>query len=250
MSNIQLLRENTFNDNIDIKPLYETELNLAGKKVKRLKLEGVAIVSDLAGINGRSYPKPILESEVNRFVEKFLNRGRAAGELNHPRLDKEGEGKDYSVFEMNLSKACALIEQLYFKGNELQCKMRVVEAHPAGAMLKALVDDGYIPGFSLRGAGSVIDTGKGYMEITEDYRLITVDVVGNPSFDEQALITPVYEAMKGSKIHVLTESVNIARKEMLLNSMVNQKIRVGRKQFDRKGLANLLESIDKTTLLN
>lgn len=243
-----LLRENTLNTDIVLKPFYESAYNLAGKKVKRLKLQGTAIVCDLAGINGRSYPKHILEAEVSRFVKKYLNTGRAAAELNHPRLDENGEGKDYSVFEMNLLKTCCVIEELYFKGNELFCKMRVVEEHPAGQALKALIDDGYVPGFSLRGAGSVIDTGKGYMEISDDYRLITVDVVGNPSFDEKALITPVYEAMKGNKIQLLTEAINHVRKEILVEAAIHQKIRTGSKQFNRKGLVNLLESIDKKAL--
>ena len=246
---IKLLRENTLETDLVVKPLYEAGYNLAGKKVKRLKLQGTAIICDVAGINGRAYPRPILEPEVNRFNEKYINRGRAAAELNHPRLDSDGEGKDYSVFEMNLTKTCALIEQLQFiNKNELFCKMRVVEAHPAGAMLKALIEEGYVPGFSLRGAGSVIDTGKGFMEIGPDYRLITTDVVGNPSFDEKSLITPVYEALKGKKVHILTESVDNARKEFMLNCAINQKIKLGFKKFDRQGLVKLLECMDKKEL--
>lgn len=241
MSKIELLREE--NANFIVKPLYESERNLAGKKVKKLKLEGTAIICDVVGINGRSYPKTILEPEVNRFVEKFLRMGRAAGELNHPRLTADGEGKDYSVFEMNLSKTCALIERLEFRGNELYCKMRVCDQHPAGHMLKSLVDEGYVPGFSLRGAGSVIENAMGNMEVTKDYRLITIDVVGNPSFDDKALITPVYEAMKGGKVKVLTEAVNFERKTYIVNNPPPQ-IRKGRRSYDRKAFLAFLESVD------
>jgi len=243
-----ILKENTLNTDIVLKPFYESSYNLEGKKVKRLKLQGTAIVCDVPGINGRSYPKSILGPEVNRFVEKMMKRGRAAAELNHPRLDEKGEGKDYSVFEMNLFKTCAVIEELYFKGNELFCKMRVVEDHEAGKALKALIDAGYVPGFSLRGAGSVIDSGDGHMVIADDYRLITIDVVGNPSFDEQALITPVYEAMKGKKVQVLTEAIDNTRKEILLEAAIHQKIKTGRKQFNRKALVNLLENMNKQAL--
>lgn len=250
MAKIDLI-ENTLDTDIVLTPLYESGFNLEGKKVQRLKLQGVAILCDVPGINGRSYPKHILQSEVNRFVKKMMKAGRAAAELNHPRLDDKGEGKDYSVFEMNLKKTCAIFEELYFKGNELFCKMRVVDKHSAGQDLKALIDDGYVPGFSLRGAGSVIDTGKGYMEIADDYRLITIDVVGNPSFDDKALITPKYEGLIGQKAQVLTESVeaiNIARKEIILEQAITKRIQTGRKQFDRKGLVNLLENIDKSVL--
>jgi len=243
---VQLLRED--NNEFIVKPIYESEMNLAGKKVKKLKIQGTAIVCDVTGINGRAYPKSILEAEVNRFVSKYIARGRGAGELNHPRLTADGEGKDYSVFEMNLSKTCALIEELRFNGNELFCKMRVCDQHPAGAMLKALIDDGYVPGFSLRGAGSVIETATGSMEITRDYRLITIDVVGNPSFDDKALITPVYEAMKGGKISVLTEAVNYEQQAFIMNNPL-PKIRLGRKKFDRKGLVNMFESVDTSLLI-
>lgn len=239
-----ILRENTLNTDIILKPIYESEINLAGDKVKNLKLEGTAIVCDVAGINGRAYPKRILEAEVKRFNNKFINKGRAAGELNHPRLDKEGEGKDYSVFEMNLFKTCAIIEELRFVNKtDLFCKMKVVPNHEAGEALKALIEAGYVPGFSLRGAGSVIDTGKGYMEIADDYRLITVDVVGNPSFDDKALITPVYEAMKGNKVQILTESVDIARKEMLINTAIRDDLHLGYKKYNKQSVIRLLESL-------
>jgi hypothetical protein len=130
------LIENTFGST---RVLYEDAIEGGtGKKIKRLKVEGTAIVCDVPGINGRSYPKKILEAEVNRFNEKFVKTGRAAAELNHPRLDKDGDGKDYSVFEMNLMKTCAVIEELYFKGDNLYCKMAIVEDHPAGQAIAAL----------------------------------------------------------------------------------------------------------------
>jgi len=242
MSNkVQLLREN-LNIDFDVKPLYESEINLAGNKVKKLKLVGTAIVCDVQGINGRSYPKRILGPEVDRFIKKFVNKGRAAGQLNHPRLTKDGEGKDYSVFEMDLSKTCAIIEELYFEGKELKCKMRVCDEHPAGQMLKALIDDGYVPGFSLRGAGYVIENNQGILEVTKDYRLITIDVVGNPSFDEQALITPAYESLMNAEIKVLTEAVEIGRKEFLLNNI--PRLNAGFKKVNRDALVSVLENVD------
>jgi len=238
---LELLREN-LNLDFDVKPLYESEINLAGNKVKKLKLIGTAIVCDVEGINGRSYPKKILGPETDRFIKKFVKKGRAAAQLNHPRLSKEGEGKDYSVFEMDLSKVCAIIEELYFEGKDLKCKMRVVDEHPAGQMLKSLIDDGYVPGFSLRGAGSVIENNDGVLEVTTDYRLITIDVVGNPSFDEQALITPAYESLMNAKIKVLTEAVEMGRREFLLNN--TPKINAGFKKFNRNALVTMLENAE------
>ena len=219
-----------------ITAMYESQVDLSGKPSKKLKIQGTAIVCDIAGINGRSYPKKILEAEVKRFNEKFIKKGRGIAELNHPRLTSDGDGKDYSVFEINLMKACAVVEELYFKGNDVFCKMAVVDDHPAGEALKALINAGYVPGYSLRGAGSVRDTGKGYYEVADDYRLITIDVVGNPSFDDKALISSMYESIKGNKVQVLTEAVELANKEFLMNCDASTKIRAGKKEFNKVAL--------------
>jgi hypothetical protein len=235
MSN-QILKEPE-SDNTSI--LYEDSFDVTGKKVKRLKVFGTAIVCDIPGINGRSYPKSILGPEVDRFNEKFVKRGRAAAQLNHPRLTSEGEGKDFSVFEMNLMLTCALVEELYFKGNELYCKMAVVEDHPAGKALAALIRAGYVPGYSLRGAGSVVDTGRGFYEVGDDYRLITIDIVGNPSFDDKALLSSVYESVNSpNKVQLLTESVEMTAKELIYN----QNVKTGFKQYDRVALESCLKS--------
>lgn len=236
----ELLREIEFTKT---NVIYEDAVSrLTGEKVKRLKVEGIAIVADIAGINGRSYPKKILEAEVKRFNEKFVKTGRAAAELNHPRLSSDGEGKDYSVFEMNLMKTCALIEELRFEGKNLYCKMIIVEDHPAGQAIAALIKAGYVPGYSLRGAGSVVDTGRGFYEVADDYRLITIDIVGNPSFDDKALIRPVYEGLQKSSVKVLTESVNFMREEMLYN----KQIMVGFKKFDKHAFESCMEDYKKS----
>jgi hypothetical protein len=241
MSKVHQNSNNLLQEEIEFKTsvMYEDVIDISGKKVKRLKVEGIAIVCDVPGINGRSYPLDILAPEVDRFNEKFVKTGRAAAELNHPRLNGEGEGKDYSVFEMNLMKTCALIEELRFDGVNLYCKMVIVEDHPAGQAIAALIKAGYVPGYSLRGAGSVIDTGMGYYEVSDDYRLITIDIVGNPSFDDKALIRPKYEALQNTSLTVLTESVDTTRREMLYN----RDVMVGFKKFDKVAFESCVDGM-------
>ena len=163
----------------EISPLYETVILPSGDGEKKLMLYGTAIVCDRPGINGRSYPSRILKREMDRYIKKYIKGGRSFSELNHPRLTSEGEGRDYSVFEINLMKACCMITELHFEGTDMKCKMKVVDKHPAGQALRALVDDGLRPGYSLRGAGSVVESGRGFFEVADDYRMITIDVVGN-----------------------------------------------------------------------
>jgi len=225
--------------------MYEAETSLSGKKTKRLKIFGTAVVCNRPGINGRSYPLNIMKREAARYTEKFIKGGRSSSELNHPRLNEKGEGKDYSVFEINLTKVCALIESLKFEGNNMLIKMRVVEEHPAGQMLKALVDAGLRPGVSLRGAGSVIETPQGHYEVTDDYRLITVDVVGNPSFDDDAMMNSVYESIKGGKMQILTEAMDIATRDFVSYMNTQKTLEIGRKQYDRQALIQLCEGITR-----
>jgi len=242
-SRISLIEQSNFTT-----PLYEATKTLSGSIEQKMKLIGTAIVCDRPGINGRSYPSKILRREMNRYITKFINGGRSFAELNHPRLTSEGEGRDYSVFEINLMKACCMIEELYFEGSNMKCKMKVVDKHPAGQALKALVDDGLRPGYSLRGAGSVIETGRGFFEVDEDYRMITIDVVGNPSFDDDAIISSLYESIKGGKINVLTESVHgdleNAHNEFMLNMdlAARQNIITGRKQINKIAFESLCRS--------
>lgn len=222
----------------NINTLYESIKNPAGVIEPKLFLYGTAIVCDRPGINGRSYPSSILRREMERYISKYIKNGRSFSELNHPRLTSDGEGKDYSVFEINLLKACCMIVDLHFEHNEMKCKMKVVDKHPAGAALKALIDDGLRPGYSLRGAGSVIDTGRGFYEVDKDYRMITIDVVGNPSFDDDAIIDSLYESIKGGKLNVLTESsdaLECAHMDFIngINHSISTKSIPGRKQIQK-----------------
>jgi len=220
----------------DARVILEDGVDITGKKTKFLKIFGTAIVCDIPGINGRSYPKRILEAEVARLNKDMIPYGRLAAELNHPRLTADGEGKDYSVFEMNLMKTCARVEELYFNGNKLFCKMIVAEETDAGHNLAGLLKIGYVPGYSLRGAGSVVESSRGYYEVADDYRFITIDVVGNPSFDNKALISHKFENVAPSSLKVLTESVERGRIEF----MMNRQLKVGYNKFDRVALESAM----------
>lgn len=233
----KLLVDNTF----DLKAKYEASSSIEGAEpTKRLKIYGTAIVCNRPGINGRSYPLQIMKSEANSFIKTRVSTNRAIAELNHPRLDSNGDGKDYSVFEINLKKACAKIEEITFSGNNMLTKMVVAEDHNSGTDLKALLDIGYRPGFSLRGAGSVAQSSKGMLEVTDDYKLITIDVVGNPSFDDDAIFDNMYESIKSGGITLLTEAADYAAQDFM--KAMEQNIQTGRKKFNTKALGNMFAS--------
>ena len=122
--------------------------------------------------------------------------------------------------------------------------MVVAEDTDAGRNLAGLIKAGYTPGYSLRGAGDTIELPTGYEEIDPDYVLITVDVVGNPSFDNKALITSHFESDAGKKkAHkILTESINRYGKEVALNySLRNKNFLTDRYHcYNREALLNNL----------
>ena len=53
-------------------------------KKKNYFIEGIFMQSETKNRNGRVYPKAILQKEVKRYTEKFINTKRAFGELGHP----------------------------------------------------------------------------------------------------------------------------------------------------------------------
>lgn len=215
----QIIGAPNFNDS---KVYTEERVDLDGNKVKRLIIEGTAIVCDEPGINGRSYPLRIISREVDKLIKTKVSKGRLAAELNHPRLDEDANPKDYPIFEMNLWKTCAVVEDLRMDGKKLYCRMVVAEDTQAGKNLAGLLKVGYVPGYSLRGAGSTKSRGD-YEEIDDDYVMITIDVVGNPSFDDKALISHHYESNNGGKMShkAIMESIERYGREVVKNRTNN-----------------------------
>ena len=228
--------------------------DIFGNPVKRLIIEGTAIRCDVPGINNRAYPKRIIEREMNRLIKDFVARGRLAASLNHPRLGADGTAKDYPIFEMDLDSICALIEDLHMEGDVLKVRMVVLEETKAGHQLAALIRGGYHPGFSLRGAGSTINMGE-HEEIADDYTMITIDVVGNPSFGQEAIFTARQESAEANGAKVLTEAATGPRP--LVESVTDVMARYGKEiertytnfvlgpgRYDKNGLISALRGFN------
>jgi hypothetical protein len=186
-------------------PVYENTC----KGEKRLKLEGTAILCEVEGINGRIYSTRHMSEQVRQFNKNYIETFNSLGELNHPAVTSEGEHILLPVTEINLQKACHLIEKLYMIGDEMKIKSRVIETLPCGAIVGALVRDGIPVGNSLRGLGSVYKA-NGSLHVADDYELITVDIVGRPSYGKSAMLHSIYEATSSHRIPVLNEAVDRA----------------------------------------
>lgn len=119
--------------------------------------------------NGRIYTRPVLEREVEKYIQNFVNIGNAYGELDHP---------DTNV--VMLKNASHVVKSLWWEGDELKGTVELLNT-PAGNIVKAILEGGHTIGISSRGTGSVQQTNEGTLMVQNDFELIGWDFVSNPS---------------------------------------------------------------------
>ena len=142
-----------------------------GKKI--LYIQGPFLQTEVVNRNGRMYRMPIMEREVNRYTEQYVNKGRALGELGHP------DGPT-----VNLDRVSHKIVSLTCEGNNWIGKAQILST-PMGKIAESLLKDGVTLGVSSRGIGSLRETREGYKEVGEDFMLATAaDIVADPSAPE------------------------------------------------------------------
>lgn len=176
---------------------------------KRYFIEGVFMQAEQKNRNGRVYPKAILESAVNEYVEKQIKEGRAVGELNHP---------DGPV--INLDKVSHRIVDLHFEGNDVVGKALVLPT-PMGKIVEGLIQGGVRLGVSSRGMGS-LSRREGVDYVQSDFLLNTVDIVQDPSA-HNAFVNGIMESVDWEKDpHTgswLAKKVNKAETEVVTEAL-------------------------------
>ena len=148
-----------------------------------LIVEGRLQSAEVENGNGRSYPKKILEREVNNYIEGPIKENRALGELDHP---------DSSI--INLKNVSHNIKNIRWDGDDVIGTIEILPT-PSGNILTQLFKNGITVGVSSRGMGSLTDNG-GVQEVQDDFELLCWDFVSTPS-------TP------GAYVHPLKEGLNI-----------------------------------------
>ena len=163
MNKVKLISESIVQD-----VEYITEEKENGKK--NYKIKGVFMQADIKNKNGRVYPMEILQKEVKRYNEEFINEKRAYGELGHP------EGPT-----INLERASHMITALYPDGKNFIGEAKIL-ATPMGEIVKTLMDEGAKLGVSSRGMGSLEEKKNGASYVRNDFYLATAaDIVSDPS---------------------------------------------------------------------
>jgi hypothetical protein len=148
----------------DIKYIKEN----VGNGDKNYYIEGIFMQSDTKNRNGRIYPKNTLLKECKRYINEYVQKGRALGELNHP-----------TGPTVNLDRVSHIVKELYEDGSNIYGKAKVLDT-PMGKIVKNLIDEGAQLGVSTRGMGS-LKAKNGFQEVQEDFMLAAIDIVADPS---------------------------------------------------------------------
>ena len=138
-------------------------------KGKEQYIKGIFMQSDIKNQNGRVYPHAVLQKEVKNFNTKYVNEGRALGELGHPMGPV-----------INLDRVSHVIKELKEDGTNFIGKAKVMDT-PNGKIVKNFISEGVKLGVSSRGMGSLKANKQGVNEVQGDFVLSTVDIVADPS---------------------------------------------------------------------
>ena len=182
---------------VDVTPFRPT-LRESKERPGVFEVEGVMQRAGAKNQNGRVYDKAILERETEKYLNEFVKRGNAFGELDHPESPV-----------VSLKNASHIVKDLYWKGDDLMGKVELLNT-PAGNIVKEIIKAGHTIGISSRGTGSVQQTNEGTLEVQPDFELVCWDFVSNPS-THGAFMNPVAlqeGKAKVSKYHNLDNIIN------------------------------------------
>ena len=146
---------------------FVTEAAENGKK--EMYIEGVFMQADRQNRNGRVYPFEVLNREADRYINEYVTKGRAFGELGHP-----------AGPTINLERVSHLIKELKAVGSDFYGKAKILDT-PYGNIVRNLINEGACFGVSTRGMGTLVER-NGTKVVSDDFYLATAaDIVADPS---------------------------------------------------------------------
>ena len=192
--------------------LNEMDLNeSAGPGNGLVKFRGKFQEAEAVNKNKRMYPFEVLNTNV-KSLQECIGKGGLIGELDHP--------TDSIIHFVNASHK---VTKLWWEGKTLMGEGIILNT-PSGKILKSLINDGVRVGISSRGVGNGKVNEEGILVIGESYKLITFDVVADPStsqaFQERVVskesvdsipVSPEFiEKNESSSIHKISKELIIA----------------------------------------
>jgi hypothetical protein len=179
---------------------------------KKMFIEGIYLQGNMRNRNGREYPVDILDREVRRYNESFIQKGRALGELGHP------DGPT-----INLDRVSHKITSLVREGNNFKGRSQLLST-PMGKIAQSLIGEGVTLGVSSRGVGSLIQTNEGHKVVGEDFMLATAaDIVADPSAPD-AFVQGIMEGKEWVWDGGILREQFVEKTYKTINTLVDNKI--------------------------
>lgn len=143
---------------------------IADKKMHYIS--GPFICTEVVNRNKRLYEKNMMEKVVNNYINDRVKNRTSYGELNHPQS-----------CTINLDRACILVKELNWNGNNVIGKALITET-PMGNIVKGLLESGGTLGVSTRGVGELKKRDDD-TTLVQNYTMFAIaDVVSDPSGPE------------------------------------------------------------------
>lgn len=141
-----------------------------GGGAKKWYIQGVFAQHSVVNRNRRMYPKDVLNESMDTYINTYLARNQAVGELNHP--------SDRATIDPE--RIAIKIEQLHEDGNSYMGKARVLDT-PCGKVIQGLLEGGVTMGVSTRAQGDMKQNMQGITEVQKGLRMQCIDAVFSPS---------------------------------------------------------------------
>ena len=178
---------------------------------KSYKIKGVFMQGNIKNRNGRVYPTEVLEQEIKRYDDKFIQKNRAYGELGHP------EGPT-----VNLDRVSHMVTSLDKDGDNFIGEAKIMNT-PMGKIVKNIMDEGGTLGVSSRGMGS-LEQKNGANYVKKDFMLAAAaDIVADPSAPN-AFVQGIMEGKEWVWNNGLLKEVEISEIVDTIESSVRKKL--------------------------
>ena len=162
--------------------------------MKTMYLNGCFMQAEIRNRNNRIYPLSEMTNAVADFNTRIKENNGIIGEADHP-ADR---------LQPLVKEASHLITELHMNGNDAFGKIKILPT-PNGNIVKAIIEAGYKPAVSSRGAGNVNEEG-----VVSGFVLSTIDIVLDPSATG-ARPSAIFESLgnhkNGNKIMTLSEAM-------------------------------------------
>lgn len=136
---------------------------------KPVILSGILQSADKKNANGRLYPRSVLEREVKNYSQ-LVSENRGLGTLDH---------EDSAT--ISLEKVSHKVTKLWWEGNNVCGEIQILSGTPNGKIALGLLEGGCAIGVSSRGVGEVEKNNEGIDVVSEEFLLVSWDLVCEPS---------------------------------------------------------------------